>query len=93
MDDIIFGSTNPSLCKEFSNHMHSEFEMSLMGELQFFLGLQVKQLEDGFFINQAKYVKELLKRFHFEQAKPATTPMSTSIKLEKDEKGKLVDAK
>ena len=93
VDDIIFGSTNPSLCEEFSKHMHSEFEMSLMGELQFFLGLQVKQHKDGFFINQEKYVKELLKRFQFEQAKPASTPMSTSIKLENDEKGKPVDAK
>ena len=73
--------------------MYSEFEMSLMGELQFFLGLQVKKMEDDFFINQEKCVKELLKRFQFETAKPASTPMSTSIKLESDEKGKPVDAK
>jgi len=52
VDDIIFGSTNDSLCKEFSQDMQSEFEMSMMGELNFFLGLQIKQTKNGIFISQ-----------------------------------------
>ncbi|KAL6351209.1 hypothetical protein AAG906_031795 [Vitis piasezkii] len=67
--------------------MHSEFEMSMMGELNFFLGLQIKQLKEGTFINQAKYIKDLLKRFNMEEAKVMKTPMSSSIKLDMDEKG------
>ncbi|RVW21821.1 hypothetical protein CK203_112577 [Vitis vinifera] len=66
--------------------MHSEFEMSMMGELNFFLGLQIKQLKEGTFINQAKYIKDLLKRFNMEEAKVMKTPISSSIKLDMDEK-------
>ena len=61
VDDIIFGSTNPSLCEEFSKCMRNEFEMSMMEELSFFLGLQIKQLKDGIFLNREKYTKDLLK--------------------------------
>ena len=68
VDDIIFGSTNMSLYEELSMSMQNEFEMSLMGELTFFLGLQVSQKKDGIFINQAKYTKELLKKYGFENA-------------------------
>ena len=68
--------------------MYSEFEMSTMGELNFFLGLQIKQLKEGIFINQAKYIRDLLKRFNMEETKTMKTPMSSSIKLDKDEKGK-----
>ena len=93
VDDIIFGSTNPYLCEEFSKCMHNEFEMSTMGELSFFLGLQIKQLKGGIFLNQEKYIKDLLKRFKFNEGKIAKTPMSTSTKLDKDEKGKCVDIK
>jgi len=57
VDDIIFGATNDSLCKEFSNDMQSEFEMSMIGELNSFLGLQIKQTKNGIFISQAKYCK------------------------------------
>ncbi|RVW26873.1 hypothetical protein CK203_110952 [Vitis vinifera] len=71
---------------EFSKCMHSEFEMSMMGELNFFLGLQIKQLKEGTFINQAKYIRDLLKRFNMEEAKTMKTPMSSSIKLDMDEK-------
>ncbi|RVW40379.1 Copia protein [Vitis vinifera] len=67
--------------------MHSEFEMSMMGELNFFLGLQIKQLKEGTFINQAKYIRDLLKRFNMKEAKTMKTPMSSSIKLDIDEKG------
>ncbi|RVX02267.1 Copia protein [Vitis vinifera] len=87
VDDIIFGATNDSRCEDFSKCMHSEFEMSMMGELNFFLGLQIKQLKEGTFINQAKYIKDLLKRFNMEEAKVMKTPMSSSIKLDMDEKG------
>ena len=60
VDDIIFGATNVSLCEEFAKSIHSEFEMSMMGELNFFLGLQINQLKEGTFINQAKYIRDLL---------------------------------
>ncbi|RVW86671.1 Copia protein [Vitis vinifera] len=66
--------------------MHSEFEMSMMGEFNFFLGLQIKQLKEGTFINQAKHIRDLLKRFNMEEAKTMKTPMSSSIKLDMDEK-------
>ncbi|RVW34995.1 hypothetical protein CK203_092516 [Vitis vinifera] len=72
--------------------MHSEFEMSMMGELNFFLGLQIKQLKEGTFINQAKYIRDLLKRFNMEEAKTMKTPMTSSIKLDMDEKGKPVNS-
>ncbi|RVW85800.1 hypothetical protein CK203_055425 [Vitis vinifera] len=67
--------------------MHSEFEMSMMGELNFFLGLQIKQLKEGTFINQEKYIRDLPKRFNIEESKTMKTPMSSSIKLDKDGKG------
>ncbi|KAH9704464.1 Integrase catalytic domain-containing protein [Citrus sinensis] len=92
VDDIIFGSTN-ELCKDFSSCMSQEFEMSMMGELKYFLGLQIKQNEEGIFINQAKYVKDLIKRFGYDNGTAKSTPMSTTIKLDKDEKGKEVDIK
>ena len=91
VDDIIFGATNVSLCEEFAKSMHSEFEMSMMGELNFFLGLQIKQLKEGTFINQAKYIKDLLKKFNLEEVKAKNTPMGSSIKFDMDEKGKSVD--
>ena len=93
VDDIIFGSTNESLCKEFSIDMQSEFEMSMMGELNYFLGLQIKQTNDGIFVNQAKYCKELIKRFGMENSKHLATPMNTSCYLDKDESGQPVDPK
>jgi len=63
VDDIIFGSINEKLCKEFESCMKNEFEMSVMGDVNYFLGLQIKQRSDGIFINQAKYIRELIKRF------------------------------
>ncbi|XP_020262923.1 uncharacterized protein LOC109838908, partial [Asparagus officinalis] len=93
VDDIIFGATNESLCKEFSKVMQDHFEMSMMGELTFFLGLQVKQTKDGIFISQSKYAKELVKKFKLENSKHAPTPMSTSVKLDADESGEDVDQK
>ncbi|GKE26062.1 putative ribonuclease H-like domain-containing protein, partial [Tanacetum coccineum] len=85
VDDIIFGSTKKSLCTEFEKMMHKKFQMSSMGELTFFLGLQVKQKEDGIFISQDKYVTEILKKFGFTDVKTASTPMETQKPLLKDE--------
>jgi hypothetical protein len=75
VDDIIFGSTNEDYCKEFGELMSKEFEMSMIGELTFFLGFQVKQMREGIFISQEKYTKDLLKRFKMEECKPIKTPM------------------
>ena len=66
MDDIIFGSNDDRLSKKFSTNMQSEFEMSLLGELTYFLGLQISQQEKGIFICQTKYIKEMLKKFKME---------------------------
>ena len=63
VDDIIFGLTNEDYCKEFGELMSKEFEMSMIGELTFFLGFQVKQMREGIFISQEKYTKDLLKKF------------------------------
>ncbi|GJZ09833.1 retrovirus-related pol polyprotein from transposon TNT 1-94 [Tanacetum coccineum] len=68
------------------------FEMSMMGELNFFLGLQIKQMEDGIFFNQSKYIKEMLKKFGLEESKPMKTPMSSDTKLTKDEECESVDS-
>ncbi|WP_375667135.1 reverse transcriptase domain-containing protein, partial [Bartonella sp. AC326YNZD] len=87
VDDIIFGATNKKMCKEFFECMQGEFEMSAMGELKYFLGLQINQAQDGIFINQAKYTKDMLKKFKMSESKPLSTPMSTTTKLDKDENG------
>ena len=84
VDDIIFGSTNDNLCKRFAKLMHSKYEMSMMGELAFFLGLQVHQKIDGIFICQSKYIRDLLKKYHMEDSAPAKTPMPTDVKLDQD---------
>ena len=90
INDIIFGSTNKTLCKDFSCCMQKEFEMSMMGELNFFLGIQVKQLKHGTFLNQTKYCIELIKEFGIEKCKKTSTPIATSTYLDLDEKGKTV---
>ena len=79
------------MCQEFAKLMQGEFEMSMMGELNFFLGLQIRQTGEGIFINQAKYIKEILNKFGMEISKPLGTPMSPTCKLDKDENGKSVD--
>ncbi|GJZ93772.1 putative ribonuclease H-like domain-containing protein, partial [Tanacetum coccineum] len=91
VDDIIFGSTKRSWCDEFEALMKSRFQMSSMGELTFFLGLQVKQKEDGIFISQDKYVAEILKKFDFASVKTASTPIETQKPLVKDEEASDVD--
>nr|GEV17614.1 retrotransposon protein [Tanacetum cinerariifolium] len=91
-DDIIFGSTSQNLCDDFEKIMDDEFEMSMMGELNFFLGLQIKQIEDGIFFNQSKYINEMLKKFGLEDSKPTKASMSTEIKLTKDDEAESVDS-
>ncbi|WVZ69513.1 LOW QUALITY PROTEIN: hypothetical protein U9M48_018287 [Paspalum notatum var. saurae] len=91
IDDIIFGSTNEDFCKEFGNMMPKVFEMSMIGELSFFLGFQIKQLREGTFIYQEKYTKDLLKRFKMDDCKPINTPMPTNGHLDIDESGTKVD--
>ncbi|GJX22049.1 retrovirus-related pol polyprotein from transposon TNT 1-94 [Tanacetum coccineum] len=91
VDDIIFGSTCQEMCDDFAKIMHDEFEMSMMGELNFFLGLQIKQLDDGIFFNQSKYIKEMLKKFGLEDSKPIKTPMSMETKLTRDEESESID--
>ena len=71
--------------------MSSEFEMNMVGELNYFLGMQVKQTSMGIMLSQSKYAKNLVKRFGLENGKDFETPMSTTLKLDKDEKGKRVD--
>jgi hypothetical protein len=93
VDDIIFGSTNQKSCEEFSRVMMQKFEMSMMGELTYFLGFQVKQLTDGTFISKTKYTQDLLKRFGMKDAKPAKTPMGIDGHFDLNEGGKSVDQK
>ncbi|GJR60748.1 putative ribonuclease H-like domain-containing protein [Tanacetum coccineum] len=91
VDDIIFGSTKKSWSDEFEALMKGRFQMSAMGELTFFLGLQVKQSQEGIFISQDKYVAEILKKFDFVSVKSAVTPMETKAPLAQDEGGPDVD--
>ncbi|GJR16543.1 putative ribonuclease H-like domain-containing protein [Tanacetum coccineum] len=91
IDDIIFGSTKKLLCTKFEKMMHKKFQMSSIGELTFFLRLQVKQKNDRIFISQDKYVTEILKKFGFTDVKTASTPMETQKLLLKDKDGKEVD--
>ncbi|KAJ9558174.1 hypothetical protein OSB04_012788 [Centaurea solstitialis] len=91
VDDIIFGSTKDDMRKEFEELMHKKFKMSSMGELTFFLGLQVKQKADGIFINQSKYVASMLQKFGMNDAKPASTPMETHKHLTTDVEGEEFD--
>ncbi|GKF69959.1 putative ribonuclease H-like domain-containing protein, partial [Tanacetum coccineum] len=91
VDDIIFGSTKKSMCIEFEKCMHKRFQISSMGKLTFFLGLQVKQQPDGIFISQDKYVADILKTFDFWSIRTATTPIESNKPLVKDEDGEDVD--
>ncbi|KAI3770225.1 hypothetical protein L6452_01351 [Arctium lappa] len=92
VDDIIFGSTNPKYCQNFSALMSKHFQMSMMGQMKFFLGLQVKQLQTGIFINQSKYISDILRKYQMEKSSPMKTPMSTTLKLHSDPDGKDVNA-
>ena len=84
VNDIEFGATIDARAIEFSKEMKKEFEMSMVGELTFFLGLQVKQKEEGIFISQEKYARNIVKKFGLDSKKHASTPMSSSTKLNVD---------
>nr|GEW05780.1 copia protein [Tanacetum cinerariifolium] len=92
-DDIIFGSTHPRYIQLFSDLMKSRFEISMTGEMTFFLGLQVTQSPCGIFINQSNYVLEILKKYRMESCDPIGTPMEIKDKLDLDQNGTPVDAK
>ncbi|GKE18511.1 retrovirus-related pol polyprotein from transposon TNT 1-94, partial [Tanacetum coccineum] len=92
VDDIIFSSTHPMYTQLFSDLMKSRFEMSMMGEMTFFLGLQVNQSPCGIFINQSNYVLEILKKYGMETCDPVGTPMEIKDKLDLDQNGSPVDA-
>ncbi|KAJ9546374.1 hypothetical protein OSB04_018917 [Centaurea solstitialis] len=91
VDDIIFGSTSRELCKKFETVMTEEFKMSMMGEINFFLGLQVRQFSDGIFINQSKYIFDLLKKYDMTGCHSIGTPMATGNSIGPDHEGKDVD--
>nr|GFC18893.1 ribonuclease H-like domain-containing protein [Tanacetum cinerariifolium] len=91
VDDIIFGATNKALCQSFEKLMKDKFQMSSMGELTFFLGLQVKQKKDGIFISQDKYVAEILRKFGLSEGKSASTPTDPEKPLLKDSDGEDVN--
>jgi hypothetical protein len=93
VDDIIFGYTDKKFCEKFSRIMTKRLEMSMMGELKFFLGFQVKQMKEETFIYQIKYVKDMLKKFDMADAKPIKKPMALNGHLDLNEEGKSVDQK
>ena len=87
VDDIVFGSSIDSFAQEFSKKMKKEIEMSMVGELNYFLGLQVKQRKDEIFISQEKYAKNLVKKFDLDSKKHASTPMSSLARLSSNPSG------
>jgi hypothetical protein len=93
VDDIIFESINQVFCEEFGNMMANEFEMSMIGDLSYFLGLQIKQLKNGIFVSQGKYIKDMLKKFGMEDVKGICTPMGTNRSLDSDTSDNMVEQK
>nr|GEX56053.1 putative ribonuclease H-like domain-containing protein [Tanacetum cinerariifolium] len=91
VDDIIFGLSNPQLCREFEALMHEKIQISSMGELNFFLGLQVLQKEDGIFLSQDKYVGDILKKFRYTDVKSSNTLMDKENPWGKEGTGKDID--
>ncbi|KAL0556840.1 hypothetical protein IC582_005357 [Cucumis melo] len=91
VDDIIFGGTSSAYVEQFVDQMKREFEMSMVGELSFFLGFQIKQEEIGIFFSQEKYAKNLISKFGMDKAKPKRTPAATHLKMTKDTTGEKVD--
>ncbi|GJX33973.1 retrovirus-related pol polyprotein from transposon TNT 1-94 [Tanacetum coccineum] len=91
VDDIIFASTDPKDCDRFSNDMSSKFPMSMMGQMSFFLRLQISQSPGGIFINQSKYANETLKKYGMDLCDPIDTPMVDRLKLDEDPLGIPVD--
>jgi hypothetical protein len=93
VDDIIFSGSSHALVEKFPETMSREFKISMMGELTFFLGLQIEQTREGTFVHQGKYTKDLLRKFDMGEAKPLSTSMLTTIALDEDKEGEAVDQK
>lgn len=91
VDNIIFGGDD-EMSMYFDDEMKKEFEMSMIGELKFFIGLKVSQLDNGIYISQSKYIKEVLKTFGMEASKLVGTPMIIGCKVSKDDESKYFDA-
>ena len=91
VDDIVFGATNDSLAQSFADEMKKMFEMSMVGELTYFLRLQVNQTDSRIYINQAKFARNLVKRFGLEKLTHAKTPMATNAKLTNDPSDESID--
>jgi hypothetical protein len=91
VDNIIFGGFSHTLVSRFQEMMESEFQMSMMGDLTFLLGIQVKQTKQCTFMHQAKYTKDLMKKFNMAELKPVSTPMSSAALLGPNEDGEAVD--
>jgi hypothetical protein len=91
VDDIIFIGSSHVLLSSFQKMMEKEFQMSMMGEIIFVLSIQVKQMKQGIFVHQAKYTKDLMKKFNMAELKPMSTLMSTTTALDPNENGEAVD--
>jgi hypothetical protein len=91
VDDIIFDGSYHVLVSSFQEMMENEFYMSMIGELTFFIGIQVRQTKQGTFVHQAKYMKDLMKKFNMGELKSVSTPLSMIIMLDLDENGEAVD--
>lgn len=92
VDDLIFTGNNSHMIKEFKKAMTQEFEMTDIGLMSFFLGIEVKQNNEGIFISQEAYAKEILKRFNMNNCKPVSTPIECGVKLSKIGEGQVIDA-
>jgi hypothetical protein len=93
VDDIIFGSTSQDFGDKFGKMMVSEFEMSMIKELSYFLGLQIGQMKNDTFVSQGKYIKDMLKKFGMDDVKAISTPMGTNGNLDSDASRSMVDQK
>ncbi|CAM8890779.1 unnamed protein product [Rhodiola kirilowii] len=91
VDDIVFGSNSQKMVDEFMDQMQNEFKMSMVGEMNYFLGLQVVQPKEGIFLTQAKYARNLVKKFGLDKATHKRTPAATHVKITKDDAGASVD--
>ena len=91
VDDIIFSSTNPHFSEKCGRLMSLKYEMSMMCELKFFLGLEIKQMREGTFISQTKYTKDLIRKFNMQVCKGMRTPMPTSGHIDLTKEDKVVD--
>jgi hypothetical protein len=93
VDDIMFGSTNQDFYEEFGKMMANEFDMSMIGELSYFFGLQIKKLKNDTFMSQGKYIKDMIKKFSMNESKAISTPMATNGNLYSNANGNMVDQK